>query len=80
MSINAICLSTDGLHVELWNNGNRIRTVAVQGKLHEAVDDCRRYIREWGADESPRIDRELQAKLNDADATLARLAFAAEWR
>ena len=80
MSINVISLSTDGRHVELWNNGNRIRTVAVQGRLHEAVDNCRQYIRQWGDDECPTIERELQAKLDASDATLARMAFGAEWR
>lgn len=80
MTINNICLSADGCHVELWNNGNRIRTCALQGSLHNAVADLRDYIRAWGGDDSPNIDRELQAKLDASDATFQRMAFGAEWR
>lgn len=45
MSINTIALSLDGRHVEVWNNGSKIRTIAVEFQgLRDAVEHAKDYL------------------------------------
>jgi hypothetical protein len=75
-----IDLSNDGQHVEAWHNGTRCLTaaVAVYG-LHGAMGKCLAYLREWSGAE-PTIAKGLKAKLDEADAAFARMAFGADYR
>lgn len=78
--MNRIELSTCGVFVELWHNGQRIYYVPINGKLHDAVGKCRDYIRKWAGDDNPEISKALKAKMNELDSLFMRMAFGEQWR
>jgi len=66
VSINTIALSLDGRHVEVWNNGSKIRTIAVEFQgLRDAVEHAKDYLLAWAGDEDPNIDPEVRKKMDE---------------
>lgn len=78
--MNRILLSECGTFVEVWHNGSRVYSVPIAGKTHDAVGQCREYIRKWSGDDNPEIGKSLQAKMKELDAMLTRMAFGEQWR
>ncbi len=74
--MNIIHLSDDRQFVELWHNGAKIRWHALTiTRLHDAVDELRRYIHSWAGDDNPEIGKTLQDCLKASDVAFQRMAF-----